>query len=630
MATSDELKALAAVQKANPQNPFLNDAIKDPMAGSPQGDPNDPLNGYIPPAPYTGPQYAGPKPDEGTGLSGFQRGIGADPNAPDSRITPGPGDVANNPANPGTKLTPQQQQAYNAGINAPATPSAAVVGGGDGKQSLKDAALQFIGNQELPAGKAYGGYAPLLESGSPALPQNQVPGAKPVLATTGVAATGQNAAKPLSPERENLLAHTNSNDRVIDSLNADANTAKTQQEQLQLGLDTAAKEKTIREANFGLDKMSLDLARYQSDQDSKERSRVQDQTYQEQRQKKVDPQHWFKERGTVGTILAAISVGAGAFAAGMPHNGSKQNFALDIIDKAIGRDIDAQKDNIEEGWKSLNYQGHENEKAYTRNQFALQQKTDLMYKDYDHAGAMIADTIASSKDQAAITGLTGVYESIMRKKEDLVKDTADRMYQTRVFERNQAAAGGSPLSAANLEKEFGKYVQGALTTQAANPKAPGPLSREDWFKARIHGGSAGGAGGGKEAPEEVSFNKGVAGVKAAGELASKTTSGDWFLSHLPSIIAPDSNMAQDNSDKYNEGMLSASLRLLGDRVPPESIKEQTKAFQIHPGMADAVKKNRIEGYANFLRTNRAIGLGAKKGGTETTPDVVEGATPVGE
>jgi hypothetical protein len=59
---------------------------------------------------------------------------------------------------------------------------------------------------------------------------------------------------------------------------------------------------------------------------------------------RVDPNKFYHDRGTLGTILAALSVGAGAYAATM---GGGRNYALDIIENAITRDIDAQKSAIE-------------------------------------------------------------------------------------------------------------------------------------------------------------------------------------------------------------------------------------------------------------------------------------------
>ena len=58
----------------------------------------------------------------------------------------------------------------------------------------------------------------------------------------------------------------------------------------------------------------------------------------------VDPDRWWKERGTGGGILAAIAVGLGALGSTW---GKTPNYALDIIQSSIDRDIDAQKATLE-------------------------------------------------------------------------------------------------------------------------------------------------------------------------------------------------------------------------------------------------------------------------------------------
>lgn len=57
----------------------------------------------------------------------------------------------------------------------------------------------------------------------------------------------------------------------------------------------------------------------------------------------VDPSKWYHDRGTGGTILAAIAMGLGAFAQTL--TGGK-NTAFDIIQGAISDDIESQKVNI--------------------------------------------------------------------------------------------------------------------------------------------------------------------------------------------------------------------------------------------------------------------------------------------
>lgn len=64
---------------------------------------------------------------------------------------------------------------------------------------------------------------------------------------------------------------------------------------------------------------------------------------EESKAMRVDPNKFYADRGTLGTIVAALAMGAGAYGAAM--TGTK-NFAAEIIENAIDRDIQAQKENI--------------------------------------------------------------------------------------------------------------------------------------------------------------------------------------------------------------------------------------------------------------------------------------------
>lgn len=60
-------------------------------------------------------------------------------------------------------------------------------------------------------------------------------------------------------------------------------------------------------------------------------------------QRRVDPGRLFRDKGTGGVILAALSVGLGAFGASLTKG---PNYAQQIIDNAIDRDIRSQEDQI--------------------------------------------------------------------------------------------------------------------------------------------------------------------------------------------------------------------------------------------------------------------------------------------
>lgn len=79
----------------------------------------------------------------------------------------------------------------------------------------------------------------------------------------------------------------------------------------------------------------------------------------------VDPNNYWNKQGTAANILSAISVGLGAFGSGMTH-GATGNPALTLVNNAIDHDISAQKDNIENYWKTVQQQMHLDDNAFNR------------------------------------------------------------------------------------------------------------------------------------------------------------------------------------------------------------------------------------------------------------------------
>ncbi len=77
-----------------------------------------------------------------------------------------------------------------------------------------------------------------------------------------------------------------------------------------------------------------------------ERGRFQQELDDYNKNVKVDPGKYFKDRGILGGIGMAIAQAMGAYASSM--NGGP-NFAMEIIQRGIDRDIDAQKDEIHNG-----------------------------------------------------------------------------------------------------------------------------------------------------------------------------------------------------------------------------------------------------------------------------------------
>lgn len=89
----------------------------------------------------------------------------------------------------------------------------------------------------------------------------------------------------------------------------------------------------------------------------------------------IDPDHWWHSKSTGTQIMAALSMAAGAFGAGVPHaGGSGRNYAMEMINGAIERDVAAQKTNYEKKWDVLTRNQELNKNEHARNMFVADQK----------------------------------------------------------------------------------------------------------------------------------------------------------------------------------------------------------------------------------------------------------------
>lgn len=433
----------------------------------------------------------------------------------------------------------------------------------------------------------------------------------------------------LSPERQWLKDSGEVAKDVQGTIQGQESSVQKQQDILAEGIQSAAGLHSINEMNDSANALSIKLARQHFESDQEEQSRQREAEWQEQRARKIDPSHWFKNAGVGGSILAALSMAGGAFAAAMPHTNTKENAALGIINHAIDRDIDAQKEDINQGWKSLDWKGKEDDRNYVRGMYTIQQQELAKQRDYSHGIALADRQIQGANSRSEIEGLQQVKAGLQMNLDKSKQGEVDRKLSVMVKERAaaSAASAANPFSAQNEQKAYMEYRKDAEKANSEHPDKPVEiLSLHAWRPGYEGQGRAAGKGG--SAAQNDAFDAGVNEIGTAGKNAATATAGDWILSNLPAFMAPGSNMAMDHMNQYNEGMLPAATRLLGDRVPPESIAKQVKAFEISSAYPEEVNNERIAAFQNFLRTNRNVNIGAKKGTEIPTDEGIPGATEV--
>ncbi|HZU82875.1 MAG TPA: hypothetical protein VE987_08170 [Polyangiaceae bacterium] len=119
----------------------------------------------------------------------------------------------------------------------------------------------------------------------------------------------------------------------------------------------------------------------------------------------VDPNHYWQSLSTGQRIGAAIAIGLGAFGAHAlgPRGSPGENGALGIINDAIGRDIDAQKTNLQKALESTKLRADLSARGFDQETALLNAERDSVMTGYQVAMNDIAKRAAMFKDNAEMS-----------------------------------------------------------------------------------------------------------------------------------------------------------------------------------------------------------------------------------
>jgi len=203
-------------------------------------------------------------------------------------------------------------------------------------------------------------------------------------------------------------------------------------------IQQAEQERSILEERTKyLDKFNIERERIEQlrmEKVNKETEKLANSMIEFQKEK-INPNRIFRNAdgstNYVKTIGSAIAIGLGALGSSLPQRmgGGGPNYALQIIDKAISRDIDVQKSDLEKKRVGLGMQ--QNMLGMMRNQFADDRQAEAATRlnmlqsfemELDNAAAMSK----SSKLQAHYAQLKSGIED---KKNDLIAQFQDASYK---------------------------------------------------------------------------------------------------------------------------------------------------------------------------------------------------------
>jgi len=259
----------------------------------------------------------------------------------------------------------------------------------------------------------------------------------------------------------------------------------------------------------------------------------------------VDPNRLFSgDRGAFNTIAAVIGQGLGAFAAAgggtnnFRNNGAQsQNFAKEIIDGAIDRDIRAQEVNIRNGQEASNSQLND---IYRRLGDMNQAKAVLRSMQQDYAGIQMK-ALAARDGSADAQNAYEQWEAA---------NAADRAEQERKFQADaygkhtikiaqqyvQPGGGGPPSLDLQLKRARALGELGQLGNQGASQQAELDLKRSEAAKNNAEAAKSG---------TDASYNSEVEPV-------------DTALTALDALAQKYGYSVDPRTGKFSEGASSGS------------------------------------------------------------------------
>lgn len=440
---------------------------------------------------------------------------------------------------------------------APAAPMAAPLDGDSPESPAPPPALS-----RPPAGSPAAKAAE--ESQARAASEKATPGLDPaIMAQLASGAPQQTRAVGLSPadrkdlkEREDLEKRRQEEaTSTLDALKTNADTAAEQSQNLavdtQLAAFNAKKDQERDTERMG-----------EVRRDTKEASTRLQAELADMQAQGIDPNRYWQNQSTPSKIGAALAIGLGTFGQALGHQST--NTALDIINGAVTRDLDAQKANMQ------------------KNMQLAQIKASKLGQDFDMESAM------AKAERESHQAAWGVALADLDRRASLFKDNATAMaqYQTiraGVVAKAQEGEEGKIQNEYAVRKRSEQQVPvagaGGLTSKEVLAKADKivedyaakgvPLSRPQSLRLALEGLTGRPAGPEGFAQVPVMPQKGAAGVgqldkrnaRVVGEIDAKIKS----LHDLKGIVSGTSSLNPSNHARYEQ--LQNELKGGGVEIP---------------------------------------------------------------
>jgi hypothetical protein len=474
---------------------------------------------------------------------------------------------------------------------------------------VPNAAPPPVGVQTVPVNPV----APAAPQAAPK-PPAPVPGAVPV---------GGGAPAAPSIDMQNAQAHAETGAEQSDILGKKAANVGEQQSLQQVGNAAAAAKITELQANQAALENEHKHHLAESTVAGEARERANREEAAELRKVEIDPTNWYKKKGTAGTILAALSQAAGAFAAGMPH-GSGQNFAGQIINDAINKDVEAQRSNLENKWNVHKDNVAAADRATVKDQWMANQILERKRVGLEHGIAMVGQMRAGTADEVKAKGLDQVTLGLKGDQVKLKDEQIDRMTGAKKADAAALAARQAAAAAeARRQEERNNFSAREMTNMTQHFVDQG-YAGDDALRLAQLVASGGAAGSSPLVPEKLGGKKaGDDDAQKAAAASLDKLEADYLtaapkagaVTNLKNTITPGGTVDKHAIDDVNTRM-AQTLKATG-RMDNDAADRLAEQFKIRPWQSPEVQKANFANYRKLVEGNLAIG--AKKSAAPEEP-----------
>lgn len=295
------------------------------------------------------------------------------------------------------------------------------------------------------------------------------------------------------------------------------------------------------------------------------------QKREEVKNAQIDPDQFWKEKGTLGRMLGAIAIGMGQFGASM--TGSR-NAALDIVNDAINRNIQAQLQKIQTGKEDLG-QAKEDYLNQLNRTDQIEAKTSLikdqMYTDYIRR---LDAQLSVTEDQEARGKLELMIQDADEARNAASQQSLQKIMGNVVVEKKQVSGGGGRSAGAKL-----KAVNQALDAAKKYKEITEGKGKGGDTKTLVPGiGYAPSQKGAEVVKGTIEYGAtSIAALKRLRDMAENAGPGSTFMATVPGGDKFSSDVAGGGTLAESTGIAIAKARDPSTGIrksEEESIKKQ--------------------------------------------------------